>query len=312
MIHDTRQATPIDLNRRSTAGDAVTAYLRVHADRLRAAELAVRVADPEGVHDMRVAVSRLRGVLRAFRSVYRKVDRGRVGRLRDELKWLSDVLGQVRDAEVLQRRLSEEVDATPTELVLGPVAAALDRYLAKDAATTRADLLSTLDSARYADLVAGLEKFTARPPTSGRAGKRGADVLPPLVAKAYRRASRAAEAAEHATGPARDDALHRVRRAVKRVRYAAEATAPVAGRPADRYRRRSRQVQRVLGDHHDYVVLRRTLRDLGVRAHLDNLNSFTFGLLHGRIGMAAMRRDREFTRRWRKLASRKARRWLRT
>jgi hypothetical protein len=52
------------------------------------------------------------------------------------------------------------------------------------------------------------------------------------------------------------------------------------------------------------------LRDLGVQAHLDGTNSFTFGLLHGRTGMAAIQREHEFDRRWRKLTSGKARRWL--
>jgi CHAD domain-containing protein len=299
----------INLNSDSTAGAAVTTYLRVHLKQLRAAELAVRTAEPDGVHDMRVAVRRLRSTLRTFRTLYGKAQRNRARQLGVELKWLSDTLGAARDAEVIGRQLAAEIAATPTDLVLGRVSAAVDRHLARAEATARTDLLLAVDHPRYANLLSALDMFVASPPASGKGGKRGAKVLPPLVAKAYRRANRATKRAAKATGPARDDALHQVRKAVKRMRYAAEAAEPVVGRPAERFRRRSRKVQQVLGDHHDFVVLRATLRDLGVQAHLDGTNGFTFGLLHGRIGMAAIQREREFPQLWHKLAARKARRW---
>jgi CHAD domain-containing protein len=312
IIDDTVRRTTIDLDSHSTAGEVVTAYLHDHVNQLRAAEMAIRNAEPEGVHDMRVAVRRVRSTLRTFRKVYRKDDQDRVRGLAGELKWLSDTLGAARDAEVLTRQLAAHIDATPTELVLGPVSAEVDRHLARNAANARTALLSAVDSARYADLVSALDVFVASTPSHQKGRKPAADVLPPLVAKAYRRAGRATKKAEHTTGPARDNALHQVRKAVKRLRYAAEATIPVAGRPAERYRRHSKKVQQVLGDHHDYVVLKDTLRELGVQAHLNGTNGFTFGLLHGRIGMAAIQREREFPRRWHKLSSHKARRWLRT
>lgn len=310
LIDDTARTTPIELAAHSTAGEVITAYLREQAGRLRAAEATVRAAERPGVHDMRVATRRLRSALRTFRTVYRKDQRDRARALSGELTWLSNLLGAARDAEVIGRHLAAEVAATPTELVLGPVSAELDRHLAKKAATTRAELISALDDRRYVQLVDALDLFLIEAPSKGKAGKPGADVLPPLVAKAYRRARTAARTARDKTGPARDDALHRVRKAVKRLRYATEAAAPVVGRPADRYRRRTRKVQRVLGGHHDFVVQRATLRDLGIQTHLDGGNAFTFGLLHGRIGMATIQREHDYARLWRKLASRKARRWL--
>src|ERR1700761_1164543 len=132
IINDTRRIDPIDLDSNPTAGAAVTAYLREHLNRLLAAELAVRTDDREGVHDMRVAVRRLRSTLRTFRTVYREADRNRARRLGVEFKWLSDLLGATRDAEVLNRQLAAEIDVTPTELVLGPVSAELDRQLARN------------------------------------------------------------------------------------------------------------------------------------------------------------------------------------
>lgn len=312
IIEQTRHTKPIEVDKHSTAGEATTAYLRDQVDRLRAAALAVRAAEPDGVHDMRVAARRARSVLRAFRAVYAKADRARARRLRRELKWLTDVLGQARDTEVLGRRLTEEVDATPVELVLGPVSARIDRHLARDEADTRSGVLTTMDTPRYAALLTDLDGFLATPPTTGSAGRPATAVLPAMVRKADRRARRAARTATTTSGGDRDAALHRVRKAVKRARYAAEAATPAVGRPARRYGRRCRKVQRVLGDHHDSVALRAVLRDLGVQVHLDNANAFTFGLLHGRLGVRAFQLEHEFDRRWARLTTGKARRWLKT
>jgi CHAD domain-containing protein len=283
----------------------VAGYLSGRIAELRSGELATRRSGGHGVHDMRVAARRLRSTLRTFRSV---VGQGRSRAVGSELKWLSDVLGDARDAEVLARDLAAGVAATPVDLVLGPVLATVDRHLARAAADADAALRSALDSARYEALLASLDALVDAPATTGRAARPAARALPKLVGKAYRRADRAA--ARVPTAPDRDAALHEVRKAVKRLRYAAEVAAPVIGAPAERTRKRARRVQRVLGDHHDTVVLRSTLREVGIQAHLAGANAFTFGLLHGRTGAAAARLERHYDRSWRRLAAGHALRWL--
>ena len=59
--------------------------------------------DPEGVHQARVATRRLRSHLRTFRDL---LDPEWAQSLRDELGWLGDELGAVRDADVLLERLA--------------------------------------------------------------------------------------------------------------------------------------------------------------------------------------------------------------
>ncbi|HKA60780.1 MAG TPA: CHAD domain-containing protein, partial [Methylomirabilota bacterium] len=56
-----------------------------------------RARDPEAVHRMRVAVRRLRAILRASGSLS---DDDLVEGLRRELKWLGIALGRVRDLDV--------------------------------------------------------------------------------------------------------------------------------------------------------------------------------------------------------------------
>ena len=57
-------------------------------------------------------------------------------------------------------------------------------------------------------------------------------------------------------------------------------------------------MQQALGEHQDAVVVRRHLRDLGVRAHLDGDNAFTFGRLHALQEAAAEAAERDFERAW--------------
>ena len=89
-----------------------------------------------------------------------------------------------------------------------------------------------------------------------------------------------ASASGPALGESRQVWPHEVRKAAKRVRYAAEAAAPCLGKPAVALTAAATSVQQILGDHQDSVVLREMLRGLGVRMFLDGENAFTIGRLH--------------------------------
>jgi CHAD domain-containing protein len=93
-----------------------------------------------------------------------------------------------------------------------------------------------------------------------------------------RKAVRRAENAE--TSAEQDHELHEVRKAAKRLRYAAESAVPVLGDEATDLAARAEEVQEVLGEFQDSVVSRDLLRQLAVQVHLDGGNAFTFGRLH--------------------------------
>jgi CHAD domain-containing protein len=276
----------------SSGGAVVVAYLRGQVGQLRAADPLVRLDHPDGVHDMRVAVRRLRSCLRVFRKI---IDTPPA--LTAELKWLSDVLGAARDVQVLERQLADAVAAVPAELLLGPVRAEIPRQLAKRSAAAGAALRDAMGGQRYLDLLGALDSLLADPPCHDRAHQRAVRVLPPLVTAAYRKSHKAAAA----RGPARDAALHQLRKKVKRLRYAAETVEPVVGGAARRWQRRCKKVQNVLGDQHDLVELRPVLRELGVLAHLDGANGFTFGLMYGNTIAAARETEQRFPAAWRRL-----------
>ena len=182
-------------------------------------------AAEDSVHDLRVAVARVRNALRTFGPAL-PADTSLELALR--LKQCAAMLGPVRDLEVI----GDLLDST----VRGPLR---DR----EVAAVRADLAERTELARvevageeHARLVADLAAYV-----DGLGV--GAGDLRPLARRAVHRADKRFEAA------GRDpDALHRARTAAKRARYAAE----VVGRP--KLARRLKRRTDGLGIHHDCHV----------------------------------------------------------
>jgi CHAD domain-containing protein len=293
---------------KSPAGEVVLASLDAQAARLVALDPAVRRDEADAVHQMRVAVRRLRAFLAAFPMV---VPSAATRHLRDELKWLGTVLGEARDLEVLEGAFRAMLAATPTEVVLGPVQATVTAHFAPRAARARTAVLDALDSPRYFALLDELDRMLADPPQAAAAAAPAGEVLPRAVGRAYRRtARRMGRAGRVPAGPARDTLLHEARKAAKRTRYAAEAAQPAIGKKARRFARRMKAVQSRLGDHHDAVTAGSTAREIGIHAHLTGENAFTFGLLNDDAHHQALSSQRRARKAWKLATGRKSRRWL--
>ena len=80
----------------------------------------------------------------------------------------------------------------------------------------------------------------------------------------------------------RDTAIHEARKATKRARYAAEATVRALGMTVRRQAAQAKELQQLLGDHHDSVVARMVLLDLAQMARVAGEDTFTYGLMHQR------------------------------
>ena len=264
---------------RSDAGSILRAHLTEQVAALVRRDPLARIDAPDAVHKMRVATRRLRSALATFRPL---LDRESIEPVRDELRWLGQVLGGPRDEEVMHARLLELLAAEPPELVLGPVRRRVDIELRARHRTKHRQLVAELDGPRYFRLLDELDALALRPPLTGQAAEPAVDVLPSLVARTRRRLlGLAAEADAAATADARAVALHDVRKAAKRSRYAGEAVAPVFGAKATRFAAEMERLQEVLGEQQDSLVTRGVLRELGVQAHLAGENGFAFGRLHG-------------------------------
>jgi CHAD domain-containing protein len=279
-----------------SAGEQVLAYVREQVEALTAHDPAVRLDRSDAVHKMRVACRRLRSCLRSYRAV---LNREVTDPVRDELKWLAGELGAERDQEVLRERLTHGVEALPRELVLGPVAARLQVWGAGRGDETHRRTLDALESPRYLALLDTLATLVQKPPLRAKAGGKADKVMAKAVLKEFHRlAERVDDALSLPPGDEREAALHNARKAAKRVRYAAEAARGAVGKPAKRLGRSVKAVQSVLGDHHDSVVARATLRDLAVAATAAGESGFTWGLLYGREEAVAAAREREARTLW--------------
>ncbi len=300
------RAEPPRLTPASPAGQVVLAYLRDQAGALKSLDPMVRRDEPDSVHQMRVATRRLRSTLRSFGRVI-----GGGDHLAAELKWLGGVLGEARDAEVLDDHLQAILRKVPVELLLGPVQARVQVHFAPVRAETRASVLVTLDSERYFSLLDELDQLIAEPLLGPKGGKRAGSVLPREVRRPYRKTGQWMDRARRAEpGPPRDVALHQARKAAKRARYAGEVVTPAIGRKAARFTAQVKQLQSVLGDHQDTVIARQAERELGIEAHLAGENAFTYGLLYEREAHAAEGLRAQGRKTWKKASRPRYRNWM--
>ncbi|MFM9034175.1 MAG: CHAD domain-containing protein [Mycobacterium sp.] len=227
---------------------------------------AVRADADDAVHQMRVTIRQIRSLLQASEEEFGLTDDATI---LSELRELAAVLGIARDAEVLAERYRDALDALPPELVRGPVRARLVNggWLRYKAGLNRS--LKAMRSARYFRLLDALDDvvITSPPPEDGQPH--------PTIASGYKRVrNRARMAAEAATEHERDEALHRVRKAAKRLRYVAAATGNAA------VSERAKMIQSLLGDHQDSTVSRAHLLHEAAAAHAAGEDTFTYGVLY--------------------------------
>jgi CHAD domain-containing protein len=267
----------------------------------------VRRDAPDGVHQTRVTIRRIRSALATFRPL---IDRSVTEPLRDELQWIGRALSDARDAEVIRIRLMDTLDREPAELVLGRVRRRIDGDLKLAYKDARARALEAMESPRYMRLLNGLDELVASGPWSGAADEAAGDVLPRRVRREWKRFRRRVKAAQDADEGAVDLRLHEARKAAKRVRYAAETLQPIYGKDAKRLAKRVKNVQTTLGDNQDSVVARRVLRTMAVQAHLDGDNAFTFGRLHGLEQATAKSSVERFEKAWKRAKRPRLRAWL--
>ncbi|WGL51061.1 CHAD domain-containing protein [Nocardioides sp. BP30] len=210
----------------------VRTYLVAQVATVVATDRELRAETPgtvDSVHDARVAVRRVRSVLRIFPELSDDD-------LAEALSTWSDRLGAVREAEVLAQSLSEVCSTALWQSLAGQVAA--------ERAAGLTALSGDLSSEKHRRLLDELEALALRPRERS-------------LHKA-RRLRHAAKVAGKRLRAAGDDPerLHRARKAAKRARYAAEAVGDAE--QADRWE----DVQDALGDHHDSVIALRRLDDV--------------------------------------------------
>ncbi len=242
-----RRAGPAELGGARTVEQALCAALG-HLLEVLLAESAhcTLAAGPRGVHQSRVALRRLRSLLRIFRPVvdgpeWRAWDGG--------LKHAAAALGEARDWDVFLSGLGEAAfEALDRDARLKRMLGAAGRE--REAAYARVAAL--LDGPDFrAALWSGVALLALRPSAPPDAP------LAPFAAEVLRRRWRRLRRAGAVMEELDAGALHEMRLDAKRLRYAAEPFAPLwPGRAARRFNKRLAALQEALGLANDAVVAR--------------------------------------------------------
>jgi CHAD domain-containing protein len=248
--------------------------------------------DPEDLHDLRVAVRRLRAILKVAAP---PLDENWADTLRAELDWLGEALGPVRDLDVMLSYLRSS-DLEPADLdALAPIMKRLER----ERTTRRRALLTVMKSRRYLSLLDRLEDAARRPLTRSARPKPDA-----LAAEAFAKLRKAIRKLDRHPG---DRALHRARIKAKRARYAAELAAPGCGKRVAKLIDAAKTFQDVTGEHQDAVVTAERLRALAAEAEPGA--AFAAGRLAERQEERKNHARAEVERAWRKLERAGKRAW---
>jgi CHAD domain-containing protein len=290
-----------EVDRDATTADAFRHAVGASVRRLLAHDPIVRLdAGEEGVHQARVATRRLRSDLRTFRPL---LPADKVEPIRDELAWLADALGAVRDADVLERRLEAMVD--DLDDVDRDGGRTLLAALGDDRKHRLEALHAALDSDRYVALVEAVVDLAEHPPLVAGADEPARKELPQLAEQPW------AHLRRNVSGLPKHpsvEELHRVRILAKRARYAAEAASivvPSAGRHAEAIA----DLQGVLGDHQDAVVGEQWMRELATEGAA-GAGAFAAGLIAARERDEAAELRRRWRKVWEKADEKKLRSWL--
>jgi len=288
-----------DLGDGATVAEVVRGALAASAVRLLRHDAGVRLGDePEDVHQARVATRRLRSDLRTFRGL---LEPAWVEPLREELGWLGGALGVVRDAEVLRDRLRGREPMLTLED--RRAVQALVRSVEQSRERARARLLDSMRGERYDVFLDSLVDGANRPPVLAEVGEHPAtEVLRPALEGPWKHLRTAIGAI---VDDPRDEALHAARIRAKRVRYAAEAVAPVFGKRARAFAQAAADLQEILGEHQDAVVAGAWLRE----AAAAGADAFVAGELAAIEARAALDAREAWPAAWKALSRKRLRFW---
>ncbi len=255
-----RDHAPARLSREMTAAAAFQAIGRAALAQIAANGLILRQGgdSPEAIHQLRVAIRRLRSAMSTFAGL---VDGKALDTLKSELKWLAGACDEARNLDVfLDETYRPAALAGAAIYGLADLGQALEAARGKAHARARAAAASTRFRALLLELHAWIE--TGDWLTRLAAGGGPARTFAEAALGGLRR-----KLAKQGRGlmSLSDSQRHQVRIRAKKLRYAAEAFAPLLGdKAARRLIKKTRTLQTALGALNDGATAETLLAGLGL------------------------------------------------
>jgi inorganic triphosphatase YgiF len=243
-------AAAVELDSTMSGDEALRRIGIACLDQLVRNEPAVRAGDAEGIHQMRVAVRRLRAILSAFSRLLPAAQRRRAS---DELHWLAGALSAARNLDVFaQALLAPAQQALPDNIGIAALATAAEQRRR----AAYADAKRAIASTRYTTLVLRLLRWFES--CGWQEGAASTDLRQPmaiLAAQVLNRRRRAAQRCSKGFDKQSARRRHRLRIALKKLRYATELLAALYDQgEIERFTRRLKRLQDDLGDANDLRV----------------------------------------------------------
>lgn len=288
----------------STTGEVAYAVLRVQLLAMLKHEPGTRLGeDPEELHDMRVATRRLRAAMSLFGDALPES----MERLRGELGWTAQALGEVRDLDVQLAQLAEWSESGSTDEA--PAFAPVREMLVTRRKRARRRMLRVLNSKRYERLVNELvNSLRCSPPIDSDIAARSIlETAPDLIERRYRKVRRTGKGIAESSVP---EEYHALRIRGKRLRYALEFMRGVYGKSAEDLIRPLMRLQDLLGSHQDAEVAVAHLQQLTTArgSRLPPASLFAMGAVAERYKAQARELRQQFPSRYKKI---KGTRWKR-
>ena len=245
-----RKAEALDLPRGIAAADGFRRIVGAALAHLLANQPAAAHGDAEGVHQMRVAVRRLRSAMVLFR---RHLDPERAERFDAELRRFGRVLGAARDWDVFCTELlpAAEQDAPEARPLL------LEGPAAKERAEAHRRLAEEIAGPAFTSLVLGLAAWVEGGPeerpalADGGVEERLAELAPELLGSVARKARRRGRRIGRRSG----EELHDLRKSMKKLRYSVEFLSGLCDRKRVRtYLEACKDLQEELGAINDAAL----------------------------------------------------------
>jgi CHAD domain-containing protein len=215
---------------------------------------AVLDGESEAIHQFRISVRRLRGLLELYQPL---LQHDWFSHHREELRFLGHSVGTLRDTDVLQQNISDaavKLDDSCRD-ALAPLHAALAQHRRQQHEQAKA----LLRSPRYEELIRSLPAAAFKVVASPRRR-----VTPPNLTEALvRPVQRAAARLTRHSDPAE---FHRLRIRIKRLRYALEMLDEGRSEQAKSVVKKLKNIQEILGIQHDLVAAMSWLREAATSA----------------------------------------------
>lgn len=291
-----RKSKPAAISPHSSTGVLLAANLMRAADDLAwNGSLALSGSDPESIHQLRVALRRVRAILSLARDLAPKE---RLAHLRDLVRATNRALGAAREADVL---IADIIDPARDAIPNDPHLACLGEAVCDERARCWEAARAAVAAPEFTHLLGALKDLARE--------LRAPDEPPSLPAaefarhalkRRHRKLRRAGKHLKHMTAAER----HALRIAAKKQRYAAEILAGLfPGKAGRRYARALARVQGALGVMNDVAGMPGHLHRVIEAADNDPRVVRGAGIVAGFHAADGKSRDRALTKAWRRLKS---------